>query len=414
MNIPDKLNKDAGPCCPAPEKSAGATGLPGLTILPLASGPAGSGCCDSEKDQPCCGPPPAPPSSPHERPGYILCTFVEDFVDTAMGPVPIVSTSLDGSDRFGTFKTRLNIGRGNYKVAPGLYGVGHPGPESPVIVTANYKLTFDAVRSELRGVDGWILVLDTRGINVWCAAGKGTLSTSELVLRVKKTGLDRIVNHRRLLLPQLGATGIAGHRLRKECGFEPVWGPIRAGDIKEFLARGMKGDEKMRRVTFSVAERAVLVPVEISLVLKPSLWVLLCVFLLSGFGPGVFSLSALWQRGVVAVLAYGAGIGAGAVLVPVLLPWLPGRAFFIKGIFSGLAVGGSMVYFFNREAGAVANTALVLLALAVSSYAAMNFTGATPYTSPTGVEKEMRLGIPIQIIATLAAAVLWVWSAFLN
>ena len=42
----------------------------------------------------------------------------------------------------------------------------------------------------------------------------------------------------------------------------------------------------------------------------------------------------------------------------------------------------------------------------------MNFTGSTPFTSPTGVEKEMRMAIPAQVGAVLLAAVIWITAAF--
>ena len=122
--------------------------------------------------------------------------------------VPVVSPRLSLSDRVGGWKMRWNLGRDRYTVAPGLYAVGAPSLESPVLVTANYKLTFDKVRAECQGLDAWILVLDTRGVNVWCAAGKGTFSTRELEQRLLAVRLDQVVSHRTLILPQLGATGV--------------------------------------------------------------------------------------------------------------------------------------------------------------------------------------------------------------
>jgi len=107
---------------------------------------------------------------------------------------------------------RWGINRNKYRVGPGLYAVGTPGPESEVFVTANYKLTFDILRKNMTGLNVWILVLDTKGVNVWCAAGKGTFGTKELVSRIRLVSLERIVNHKRLILPQLGATGVAAHR----------------------------------------------------------------------------------------------------------------------------------------------------------------------------------------------------------
>ena len=64
-----------------------------------------------------------------------------------------------------------------FAVDPGLYALRNPGEQAPVLVTANYKMSFDRLRQALPGRDAWILVLDTNGINVWCAAGKGTFAT---------------------------------------------------------------------------------------------------------------------------------------------------------------------------------------------------------------------------------------------
>jgi hypothetical protein len=153
-------------------------------------------------------------------------------------------------------------------MAPGLYKVGTPESLSPILVTANYKLTVDALRSALDGVDAWILVLDTKGVNVWCAAGKGTFSTDELVRQVQSTGLSEIVSHRKLVVPQLGAPGIAAHEVRRICGFKVVYGPVRARDIKAYLEAAMDATDDMRRVTFGLGERVEVIGVELTAVLK--------------------------------------------------------------------------------------------------------------------------------------------------
>jgi CO dehydrogenase/acetyl-CoA synthase gamma subunit (corrinoid Fe-S protein) len=86
-------------------------------------------------------------------------------------------TRLSGKDRMGRFRSRVSGFRMHYRVDPGLYAVGSPNTDSPVLVSANYKLSFNTLRSNLDGLDAYILVLDTKGINVWCAAGKGTFGT---------------------------------------------------------------------------------------------------------------------------------------------------------------------------------------------------------------------------------------------
>ncbi len=96
---------------------------------------------------------------------------------TPAGNIPEISDELTAADQWGTVKVRWGVGRMNYKVDPGLYALADPNDKSPVLVTANYKLTFDKLRSALIRRSVWILVLDTDGVNVWCAAGKGTFST---------------------------------------------------------------------------------------------------------------------------------------------------------------------------------------------------------------------------------------------
>ena len=365
-----------------------------------------------EEDVPCCGPKPGPPSSPNERPGYRICPFVADFVETTVASVPRIETSLKFPDLVGTIRARLGISRDRYRVAPGLYCVGKPDPVAPVLVTANYKLSFDSLRRELDGIDAWILVIDTRGVNVWCAAGKRTFSTDEVIRQVKRVSLHKLVSHRELILPQLGAPGVSSHKVKRGCGFKVIWGPIRARDLKNFLQNGCKAEETMRQLTFTTGERMVLIPVELSLIVKPSLVVLLVVFLLSGISPDIYSIAAAWYRGLHGAAAYLLGVVAGAVAVPILLPWLPGRQFYLKGMITGLATAMLIFFYLGDSITRLESLTLILLTISVSSYAAMNFTGATPFTSPSGVEKEMRRGIPIQVIALAVSVIAWVAAPF--
>jgi hypothetical protein len=377
-------------------------------------------CCNlpdkfsSHKPEVCCGPPAGPKSDTNEKAGYQICSFVERFDNTVIGNIPIVLTKLCSIDYLGAFLVRLGIGRNKYKITPGLYGVGKPGNDSPVLVTANYKLTFDTLRKELKNLDIWLLVLDTRGINVWCAAGKGTFSTEELVTRIKITELEKIIRHRELIVPQLGATGVSGYNVKKTSGFKVIWGPIKATDIRLFLENKKKATESMRRVTFSMGERLVLIPVELAEMVKPTLWALFFAFVVSGIGLDVFSLSAAWHRGILMMMAYIAGILGGAVAVPAFLPWLPGKAFSLKGIWTGAVAGVAMFFFLHEQISTLEAFSIMLISVAVSSFFAMNFTGATPFTSPSGVEKEMRKAIPIQAATLLIAIAVWIGAGFIG
>lgn len=324
-----------------------------------------------------------------------------------------MATTAGWPDRLGTAGARLGVIRRRYRVAPGLYAVGSPGPDSPVLVTANYKLSFDSLRFSVSGIDAWLLVADTRGINVWCAAGKGTFSAGEVSDLVRRSRLAEVVSHRRLVLPQLAAPGVTAREVTRDCGFSVRFGPVRATDLPAWLERDGQGDEAMREVTFTLAERAVLIPVELYLLARPLLGLVVLALCLSGLGPGVFSPAAAVHRGVLLLGATGLGILAGAVLVPLLLPWLPARQFWLKGVYTGLAVAALARPLVATGVSGVEQAALTLWAVAVSSYLAMNFTGSTPFTSLSGVEREMRRGLPVQLLAVGAAAVLWVVAPFL-
>ncbi len=395
-------DKDQGGPSPCACQEAPAAGL--KPDFPIAGNHA----------EPCCGGQTPEPDDPHEKPGYRLWGFVTDFVQTPTGMIPIVGNQWNREDRLGAICARLGIGRDSYRIAPGLYGIGSPDARSPVMVTANYKLTFDSLRGALTGIDAWILVLDTKSINVWCAAGKGTFSTLEVAERIKAVALDKIVAHRRLILPQLAATGVSARQVKKMCGFEVVWGPVQAKHIKAFLDGGMKATPAMRKVTFGFWERVVLIPVELNHMGKPTLYLLPALFLLSGLGSGIFSIGAAASRGLSAMLAYVLAVVSGAILAPIFLPWLPGRAFALKGALLGAAAGALLSAGFAERLVRLEMLALTLLIMAVSSYLAMNFTGSTPFTSPTGVEKEMRRAIPAQAIGGLAGVILWVSAGFMG
>lgn len=338
---------------------------------------------------------------------------MDGFVDTPVGPIPRLHTTLSLRDHVQTVTIRIGYGRYDYKVVPGLYCVGNPTPQSPVIVTANYKLTLDLVRKELTDIDAWVLVADTRGINVWCAAGKALFSTEEIIHSTRAARLGEIVSHRELILPQLGATGVAAHGVRKGCGFKVTYGPVWAHDLPEFIAADNTATEAMRTVTFDFKQRAELIPVELFILGKPLFIVLLASFVLSGFGPDIYSLSAAWSRGLAAACAFLFGIAAGNMAVPLLLPWLPWRHFSAKGALTGAVAGLFNVILFSSTLGILGATALLVWTTVVGSYLGMNFTGSTPFTSPTGVETEMRRAIPIQAAAAAIALIVWLASPFI-
>jgi hypothetical protein len=329
---------------------------------------------------------------------------VAGFLDTPVGRVPRIKNRLELPDRIGAALVRLGIRRGRYRVAPGLYAVGQPGPESPVLVTANYKLTFDALRKELPGLKAWVLVLNTRGVNVWCAAGKKTFGTAELVARIHAVHLDKVVTHRRVVVPQLGAPGVAAHEVKAACGFRVAFGPIRASDLPAFLAAGMKATPRMRLVRSNPWERLIVGLVEFANERKTMALLTLVLFLLAGVGLDVFSLARAWLGLWTGFSAYALGFAAGNLLTPLALPWLPGRSFARKGAEAGALAGLTALALGQPP---LTTAGMWLGAMVAGSWYGMNFTGSSTFTSPSGVEKEMRRAIPFQVAGLILSVILW-------
>jgi len=342
------------------------------------------------------------------EPGYIT-----GYMETPAGTIPGISTTWSIGDRMSTIRVRWSVGRMKYRVSPGIYAVGSPDPSSPVFVTANFKLTFDHVRRALADMNAWLLVLDTRGINVWCAAGKGTFSTKEITRMVNLTGLEKLVTHHKIIVPQLGAVGVSAHEVRKQTGFSVIYGPVRAADIPAFMAGGLKSSEKMRRVTFPLWERLKLIPVELAnggyyLLLVPAMFLIL-----SGLYRWGYSTGLAFSDGLKAIVNLCTAYLAGSALTPALLPWIPFRRFSLKGLTMGwlTAILLFIIHFLGTTPVSIISWLLMIGGL--SSFTAMTFTGTSTFTSLSGVQKEMKTALPVQIGMTALGVAGWLLSKFI-
>lgn len=367
----------------------------GETIKIVQGDKPGCGCAPSGLSEltlmkDCCGAVnPKPP-----RPPWATGTMA-----TAAGSVYQVSTRWSRADYWGMIKSRISAFRMHYTVAPGLYAVGEPTPEADVLVTGNYKLSFDALRRELAGLNAWILVLDTNGINVWCAAGKGTFGTAELIRCLAATRLEAVVSHRRLILPQLGAVGVSAGEVKKQTGFKVSFGPVRARDLPAYIAAGYQKTREMSTIEFPLLDRLILTPMEINPALKKFPWLAGIILLFFGLQPTGLLFEPAWRHGLPFLLLGLLAVVSGALLTPVLLPWVPGRSFALKGWFVGLVTfwGATRICGLLDPHDALLTIVAYLLFPALSSYLALQFTGATTFTGMSGVKKELKIGLPLYL-----------------
>jgi len=296
---------------------------------------------------------------------------------TSVGFAPVVSHQISFRDKWGSWQVRWGIKRMNYKVDPGLYAIGEPDRKSPILVTANYKMSFDSLRSQLQNINAWILVLDTRGINVWCAAG---------------------------------------NLVKKESGFKVIYGPVRAFDLPTFLNNDMKATTSMRQSQFPLKDRLVLTPMEIIGHFKYFIALFFLVVLVSNIQTINSSIWRYLVQGLRSALLLVPAYFIGTFLTPILLPILPGRSFAFKGFFAGLSFYG--FWYLAGLSFPVNNIisilSLLLIALGVSSFTAMNFTGASNYTSLSGVKKEMKFAVPLQLASISLGVIFLIISNFLT
>jgi acetyl-CoA decarbonylase/synthase complex subunit gamma len=335
------------------------------------------------------------------------------FTGNTIGAIPQVSTVWSSRDLWNTIKIRWSIGRMDYKIKPGIYAVGQPAEISPVFVTANFKLSFDHVRWALNKMDAWLLVLDTKGINVWCAAGKGTFSTKELIRQINLVGLEKIVNHHKVIVPQLGAVGVSAHEVKKNIGFSVIYGPVRAEDIHDFMEAGMKATKEMRTVKFSTWDRLKLIPVELAngkkyLILVPAIFLIL-----SGLNRKGYSVALAYHDGLRSVFILFIAYVTGCGITPLLLPWIPFRRFALKGLLTGWLAASILAYFHFLGPGTIEIISWFLMIGSISSFLAMTFTGTSTFTSLSGVQKEMKTAVPAQIAMAGLGGVAWIVSKFI-
>lgn len=342
-----------------------------------------------------------------------ITPITAEYLDTPIGSISSISSELLYKDKLEHFGVMWGYKRNNYMIKPGIYAIGNPKPSSLVIVSCTYKLTFDILRKDLRNVDCWLLILETNGVNVWCASGKGTFGTEELIRRIRKVKLESLVNHRVLILPQLGASGVDVSKLKKETGFRGMFGPIRSEDIEDYIKNKFKASKEMRNVKFTISDRAKLTPLSFVQNIK-YYFVALVIILLMNFIGGTVSLGIgeLIKTTIIQSIPMLLATVVAAMIFPIALPVIPFKSFALKGFVVSLfflGVLSSMSYNFMIQNN-MYFLGYSLITIALVTNICLNFTGSTTYTSFSGVVKETLWALPACIAFSIIGAILMIIS----
>ncbi len=255
----------------------------------------------------------------------------------------------------------------------GLVEIGDPGRDSPVIVTGNYTLTVRRMKRVLRGRDVHLLVADSGGINVWCAAGGGHFTHHDVVSVLRTSGISDLVDHRRVMLPQLGATGIERRYVADKTGWEPHWGPAHLEDLPDVLDRAGRVPVADRRVRFGLRDRAEMTTVWA--------WPMALIGGGIGFAVGGVPLAAAVVAAMVAITC---AVFALVGRVPLSGPW----RFATLGVVASIGFAGVLVLM--EASTAVDTRELVLIGAAAATTAgllAVDLPGTTPWY-PSAMAKD--------------------------
>jgi len=207
-----------------------------------------------------------------------------------------------------------------------LLRIGNPGRESPVLLTCNFYITVRRLLRRLRGLDVWLLVADSKGVNVWCAAVGNEFNVQSVVSAVKTSGIVDLVNHRTIILPPLAAPGINAKEIKDKTGWTVRWGPIRAEDIPRYLENGKQRSEEMKRVTYNWIER-----------LDAALGSVFPFFFLGAFGFFVFGRHLILDYVVIGIVTF--------LFFMLACPWLPGKRGVTKAIFLDILLGALLIIY---------------------------------------------------------------------
>jgi NAD-dependent dihydropyrimidine dehydrogenase PreA subunit len=227
----------------------------------------------------------------------------------------------------------------------------------------------------LRGFDVWLLIADSKGVNVWCAAGGDEFNTFSVISAVKTSRIADRVDHRKLILPPLAAPGIQAKEVSRQIGWSVHWGPVRINDIPSYLEKGQHRNQEMKRVTYNWRER-----------LDTSVGSIFPFFFLGAVGFILLGPHLLLDYLVV---------GSATFFFFILsCPWLPGSRGLVKVILLEVILGGFLlVAIFTDVFGAVSIEADIIIAMVMLFLYGSEFGGLTS-TLPSDLDPFLsRLGI---------------------
>jgi acetyl-CoA decarbonylase/synthase, CODH/ACS complex subunit gamma len=121
------------------------------------------------------------------------------------------------------------------QVQPGIYEINSPKPDSPVMMTTNFSITYFAVANEIEGsgIPAWLLIADAEGMSVLTAWAAGKFDADKIVKTIKTTNIESKISHKKIVIP--GAVAVLSGEVEGEMpGWSIMVGPREAVDIPSY------------------------------------------------------------------------------------------------------------------------------------------------------------------------------------
>jgi SAM-dependent methyltransferase len=290
-------------------------------------------------------------------------------------------------------------------IQPGLYKSGSPTSDSPVVVTANYELTYYTVMRALAKdrLDAWVLVCDTNGINVWCAARGIHFDSDDVIHLIRLTELHKLVNHKELILPQLAAAGMDPTMIRRRTGFRVRYGPIRIHDLTRWLEleKPKPKPRDLASVTFNLRER-----MEQSVAHIPFLFAVLLWKPIAGIIAGLLAANILTATIIPSMYANVFSITidvlvlisqltlaliGNAFMLGLIFPILPSKAnsFWRRGLgFAGITLPVALIIMLLLQATWTAIVVWLAAQFVMATSLTMDWSGMTSVSDPKVIRRE--------------------------
>jgi len=269
---------------------------------------------------------------------------------------------------------------------------------------------------DLKGIDAWVLCVDSNGINVWCAARGKDFGNKQLIEAVEATGIEKLTDKKTLILPQLSAGGVSTPELTKKSSnfpFRIVYGPVWSKKLPEFLEkRPARKTDEMKLAKFTLKHRfRGFITHTTFLLRKIFIYPLIILFFVFLLLDSLSITAKLWWVGELLLW-----IVTSNFIITFMYPLANfTRRFIIKGVFFGtlnVFILGIISYLFHYSI--IFTLWNLSFFFWISFFSTMSLSGYTMATSPSEIQEEYPIFSKInKVLLTISLISLVIGIVFL-